>query len=68
MAFPRLFLSLCLASVSLGSIFTAPEQVTSKKYDFIVVGGALSKSTCTIQFSSMLSQPEPLSVLQHSHV
>ncbi|KAJ7159446.1 aryl-alcohol oxidase-like protein [Mycena filopes] len=37
MAFRALSL-LSLAPLCLGSIFTAPEQLTSKKYDFIVVG------------------------------
>jgi hypothetical protein len=39
MGSPRVFLLLCLARLCLCTIFTAPEQLASIKYDFIVVGG-----------------------------
>ncbi|KAJ6474553.1 aryl-alcohol oxidase-like protein [Mycena vulgaris] len=38
MTSPRLLILLSLARLCLGKIFTAPEQITTKHYDFIVVG------------------------------
>ncbi|KAJ7173927.1 aryl-alcohol oxidase-like protein [Mycena crocata] len=44
MAFPLLLVVFSLINICLGAIFTAPQQVGNKKYDFIVVGAGTAGS------------------------
>ncbi|KAJ7143312.1 aryl-alcohol oxidase-like protein [Mycena crocata] len=44
MAFPLLLVVFSVVNLCLGKIFTAPSQVTSKTYDFIIVGAGTAGS------------------------